>query len=464
MIDPTHQPRYHLHPPTGWMNDPNGAIQYQGQYHLFYQHNPNGAFSASKHWAHVASRDLLHWEELPIALAPQPGSYDKEGCFSGCAVVHNDLPTLIYTGVFPEVQCLATSADGMTTWQKHPANPVLHAPPAGLEVTGFRDPYAWRGADGLWYILVGSGLRGQGGTALLYSSPDLSHWTYLNPLCVGVAAENGRMWNCPSFFPLGGQHVLVVSGQPVWKPFFFAGDFDGRRLTPRTSGLVDYGGNLYAPQVFMDESGRVILWGWIWDARPDDEILAAGWSGVMALPRLLSLNADGSVASHPAPEVTALRGAHASLPAQTLPQGNLPISNLRGASCEILARFTPGSAQRFGLRVLCAPDGTQHTTIGYDAPSRQVFIDRSQAGLQPRMAFGWPNPPHHAAPLPLAEGEPLELRVFLDQSVIEVFTNRGLALSSRVYPRQPQSCTAALFAEGGSAHLQGLDYWQLSFT
>ena len=103
MPDPTHQPRYHLHPRSGWMNDPNGAIYYQGHYHLFYQHNPNGAFSASKHWAHVASRDVLRWEEWPVALAPEPGSYDKDGCLSGFAVVHNGTPMLVYTGVKPQV-------------------------------------------------------------------------------------------------------------------------------------------------------------------------------------------------------------------------------------------------------------------------------------------------------------------------------------------------------------------------
>lgn len=443
------------------MNDPNGAIQYAGLYHLFYQHNPRGAFSASKHWAHVVSPDMLHWQQYPHALVPQPGSYDKDGCFSGCAVVHEGIPTLIYTGVDPQVQCLATSRDDLRTWQKHPANPVLPAPPPGLEVTGFRDPYAFRGEDGLWRILVGSGIRGVGGTALLYRSADLLHWQYLNPLLVGQAAETGRVWNCPSFFPLGGEHVLLVSGQPVWKPFTFTGAFDGRRLLPRASGLADHGGCLYAPQVFIDERGRVLLWGWLWESRPDEDILAAGWAGVMSFPRLLSLNADGTLASSPAPEVETLRRQSTTLAAQSLPEGQRVIPALRGGCLELRARFSPRGARRFGLRVFIEENGNC-TRVGYDADLGEVFVDRSRAGISAKMAFGWPNPPFHSARLALDAGEALELRIFLDQSVIEVFSNHGVVLSSRVYPAQPDACTVGLFCEGGAAELLSLQAWQLA--
>jgi beta-fructofuranosidase len=457
-----HRPAYHLTPSANWMNDPNGAIQWQGQYHLFYQHNPFAPVSKNKHWAHVASRDLLHWEQLPLALAPTPGGYDKDGCFSGCMVVNQGVPTIIYTGVMPEVQCLATSSGDLREWRKHPANPVLAMRPPGLKTLTFRDPYAWRGEDGQWNLLLGSGLQGQGGACLLYRSPDLLSWEFVSVLFSSPAEKFGTKWNCPIFFEMGGQHVLIVSGQPVWKPFFFTGSFDGAQFTPQTQGLVDYGGNLYATQVFFDDAGRAIFWGWIWEGRPDVEIREAGWAGVMTLPRQVQLCADGELSFTPAAEVLSLRREHTCLGGREIPEGERVLEDIQGDALEIVARIDPAASETCGVSVLCAGDGCEQTCIGYDAAQGCVYIDRCQSCLQPEMAFGWPNPTYHSAPLKLAPGQPLELRIFVDHSVIEVYTNRGLCLSSRVYRRSPASCGVRLFAHGGSACLQALDAWRLS--
>src|SRR6266487_6704302 len=136
-----HRPQYHFLPRANWLNDPNGLIQWGGTYHLFYQYNPNGPFHATIHWGHAASADLVHWRHLPIALAPTPGAADADGCWSGCAVNDGGVPTLIYSGHRNGEQraCLATSADGLLTWQKHPGNPVIPGPPPGLDLVAFRD-------------------------------------------------------------------------------------------------------------------------------------------------------------------------------------------------------------------------------------------------------------------------------------------------------------------------------------
>lgn len=456
-----HRPTYHLCPPANWMNDPNGAIQWKGQYHLFYQYNPNGAFSATKHWAHAASPDLIHWEYLPIALAPEPGSYDKDGCFSGCMVVHNDVPTIVYTGVRPEVQCLATSSDDLLTWQKHPANPVLDESSCPLKVKTFRDPFVWKEADGLWYMAVGSGITERGGACLLYRSADLLTWEYMHPLLVDEEASTGLVWNCPNFFPVDGRHVLIVSGQPVWKPFYWSGSYEDHHFKPQTSGLVDYGGCLYAALVFNDEAGRTLFWGWIWESRPDDEILQAGWAGAMALPRTLFLNEDGTLGARPAPEVQALRKRQIVHTSRVVAEGQTRFENADGASLELRVHFAMGQAQRFGVCVLGAADGSEQTLIGYDVERCEVFVDRRQAGLRPTMAFNWPNPDYHAAPLELAAGEALELHIFVDHSVIEVFANQGRVLSSRVYTRGPESVCVGLFAQGGECQVDLLEVWEL---
>ena len=179
------RPQYHFLPSANWMNDPNGPIFHNGVFHMFYQYNPHGGFWGTMHWGHATSRDLLHWQHQPVAMAPTPGGPDKEGVFSGSAIIHNGVPTLIYTGVNPEVQCLATSTDGMKTWQKYSANPIIAGPPKGLTVAGFRDPCVWReGSD--WYMVVGTGFRKVGGAALLYRSSDLRKWEYLHPFCSGT--------------------------------------------------------------------------------------------------------------------------------------------------------------------------------------------------------------------------------------------------------------------------------------
>ncbi|MBZ0300671.1 MAG: glycoside hydrolase family 32 protein, partial [Anaerolineae bacterium] len=182
-----HRPTYHYLPPSNWMNDPNGVIQWQGQYHLFYQYNPDGPVHANMHWGHAVSDDLIHWSDLPVALAPTPGGPDAAGCFSGSAIDHNGVPTFVYTGVTGEhyehqVQCLATSADGLLTWQKDARNPVIsQVPPEARQTRDFRDPFVWKQGDS-WYLLIASRIQDVGGTVFLYQSPDLIHWDYLHPL------------------------------------------------------------------------------------------------------------------------------------------------------------------------------------------------------------------------------------------------------------------------------------------
>jgi len=294
-----HRPRYHFLPPANWLNDPNGLIHWKGQYHLFYQYNPNGPFWGTIHWGHAASTDLVHWMHLPIALAPTPESADEDGCWSGCAVDNQGIPTLIYTGKRGEEEfpCLATSPDDLLTWQKYAANPLIPGPPSDLQVVGFRDPSVWQEGD-KWYQLIGSGIPEVGGTALLYTSPDLIHWEYMHPLYTGDKNRTdpvwtGSMWECPQLFPLGEKHVLLVSVWEHGRPYYavyFVGSYVNHRFLPETQCIVDGGGHFYAPQTLRDDQRRRLMWGWLWEGRSIAHQQAAGWAGVMSLPRLLRLS------------------------------------------------------------------------------------------------------------------------------------------------------------------------------
>jgi beta-fructofuranosidase len=466
------RPRYHFLPPANWMNDPNGLIQWGTTYHLFYQYNPNGPFHGTIHWGHAASENLVHWRHLPIALTPTPGGADSDGCWSGCALNDDGIPTLLYSGQRNSAQraCLATSGDGLLTWQKYPGNPVIAEPPPDLDLVAFRDHSVWH-ENGTWYQLIGSGIRGQGGAALLYRSANLRDWEYLHPLLVGDIQRHapvwtGAMWECVDFFQLGGQHVLIVSvwekgderGDRLHYSVAMVGQYHDHRLVPEVEHKLDYGDkHFYAPQSFSDNQGRRIVFGWAIEGRNLEAQRKAGWSGVMSLPRELVLGSNKQVCMRPVPELLTLRAQHRSYSSTALPADQpLILPEVVGDTLELQADLVPTRGSRCGLAVRRAPDEAEQTIILYDSALQQLIVDRRWSSLAPDVDRSM-----HVAPLALANGEPLRLRVFLDCSILEVFANEQVCITSRIYPTRPDSTTVALLAEGGGAYLNVLDAWHL---
>ena len=425
------RPRYHYQPPPGWMNDPNGPFFWKGEYHMFYQYNPDKPYHADMHWGHAVSKDLVHWTDLPIALAPTPGGPDEGGCWTGCTVDHDGVPTIMYTGVQPQTQCIARSTDDMTTWRKHAGNPVISAPPAGLTVTGFRDPCAWKEGD-TWYVIIGSGIEGVGGTSLLYKSSDLIHWEYMHPLYECDAAH--KMHECPDFFPLGDKYVLITS--PYDGTHWDVGTYADHKFTPEVHGKIDWG-NYYAAKTMVDERGRRIIWGWVTEARSVEEQIRAGWSGVLSLPRILTLSTDNTLCIEPAPELEALRGDHWSfrdieLPAP--PDTLLLMDDFQGDCIEIVAQFQLRDARTFGIVV------RDTDTIAYDSEKREI------AG----------------APLDLTSGEDLTLHIYVDRSVTEVFANSRACKTLRTYRGTSGKFGVSVFTNGGSARVNSIDIWEIN--
>ncbi len=222
LISPAERPLFHLTPTTGWLNDPNGFSGYRGEYHLFYQYHPYSTSWGPMHWGHCKSRDLLRWERLPAALAPdQP--YDRDGCFSGSAAETPDgRHLLMYTGrrleEGREVQAQCLAVGNGENYEKLSANPVItgeQLPPGG-SAQDFRDPKLWR--DGSrWYAVAGNRAGDGSGEVLLYSSEDLERWR-LEGALDRSANQWGKMWECPDFFSLDGQSILLVSPQELEAP------------------------------------------------------------------------------------------------------------------------------------------------------------------------------------------------------------------------------------------------------
>jgi beta-fructofuranosidase len=459
------RPQYHLLPAHNWMNDPNGPIFFHGRYHMFHQYNPQAAVWGNMNWAHATSPDMVHWQHGPIALSPTPGGPDSDGVFSGSAVLDKGRPTVIYTGVAPpatdseatlrdgvhtwrEVQCLAVAQDDdLRTWKKQ-AEPVIGAPPAGLAVTGFRDPCLWREGDH-WMLILGSGILHQGGAILLYSSRDLREWTYLHPLVQGSPGSNqsvnpvdsGEMWECPDFFPLGDKHVLLIStmGKVRWK----VGTYANRVFTPEKEGVVDWGA-YYAAKTMLDANGNRILWGWITETRADADLIAAGWAGAMSLPRVLSLNSKNELQMEVAPAVQHLRAAHTGIGHDASPtrrQRLLETLRLYDLAAEIRIEFRP-KTEEFEIR-LQSQSGENFVIVSCATKpgGRELRVDKV------------------LAPLSGAIGSPVQLHIFLDGSVLEVFANGTASLTKRVY-RAPSG--PLMLKLRGEAEFTSLDAWQMT--
>ncbi|HVP21093.1 MAG TPA: glycoside hydrolase family 32 protein [Anaerolineaceae bacterium] len=466
-----HRPAYHFLPEKNWMNDPNGLIQWKGQYHLFYQYNPNGPFHGTIHWGHAASQDLVHWQRLPVALEPTPGGPDEGGIWSGCAVDNHGVPTLIYTGMDPQGQqgvCLAASPDDLLHWEKHPANPVIPAPPPDLREQAqgqFRDPFVWR-EDGRWQMVIGSKIAGRGGAILRYRSDDLVHWDYLGILMAGDEAQRkpfwtGAMWECPNFFKLDGQSVLLFSVQTdpgeLLYPVYYVGEEVGSGFEPSGSSILVHGNSFYAPQVMCARDGRVLMWGWLKESRRPGAYRQAGWAGVMSLPLALSLLPGGKMRIEPVEELKSLRREHWHFEGLDLGPdfAGLP-GGLRGDCLEIEAVFEPGPSAEFGLGLLASPDGQEQNRLVYDCARDSLVVERDQSSLNPEV-----DREPCQAPLSLDADGALRLRVFLDRSVLEVFANQHTCLATRVYPTRLDSLGLDLFAIQGETKLKSLDVWRM---
>jgi beta-fructofuranosidase len=433
------RPVYHFHPPAYWNNDPNGTIFHNGWHHLFYQHNPYGAEWGHMHWGHARSRNLIDWEHLPIALPPSLDKGERH-VFSGAAVLRDGVPVLFYTSIgdrAPE-QWLATPLDDeLITWAKHPANPILTTRHHGaLEVHEWRDPFLFVEA-GRTYMVCGGNLDPAGGAAavLLYEARnrELTEWAFLGPVYTHRQRE---VWNfeCPNLFQLEGKWVLLVSPHRPCEYFIGALDLARRRFLPETQGVLDPGSS-YASNISTDAGGRTLLW--LWGRTATNP--AKGWNGAMALPRVLSIGADGYLRQAPAAELATLRGEPWRVEAAALTTSR-PLE-ARGDTLELHAEFSAGKASEVGLRLRCGAAGTG-LTVACAPGAGRLTVGTVRASL----------------PRGLRR---VSLQVLLDRRVVEVFAAGGAAAVFSTVDAAPDALGVEVYAKGGEARLESLTAWPL---
>mgnify|MGYP001157632745 FL=1 len=445
-----YRPQYHFSAEHGWLNDPNGLVFFNGEYHLFYQHHPFGKTWGPMHWGHAVSKDLVHWQHLPVALYP-----DHLGTiFSGSAVVDwsdtsgffGGEPGLVaiftHSEARGQVQSLAYSTDRGRSWKKYDGNPVL----TQFAQEDFRDPKVfWHEPTKQWIMVVA------GGKVRIYSSPNLREWV--------LRSENEIWTECPDLFELAvdgdprtTKWVLSLGGRK-----YYIGTFDGERFIPEIGPLpMNYGPDAYAAQTFNDEPrGRRIMISWMnnWEYANSLSSVTDPWNGTMTLPCELSLKTfpEGTrLVQRPVPELQQLRRAHRRFAGQTVRSGANPVAGLRGVQLEIIAEFETGTATEFGIKVRMG--GEEETVVGYRTADHVLFLDRNRSGQALSGVY--------EAPM-VAENSRVKMHLFIDWSSLEVFGNDGkVAITSLMFP-DPASDGVEVYATGGEVNLVSLDVYEL---
>jgi len=454
LADP-YRPGYHFVVPEDFARpaDPNGALFWNGRYHLHYIYQDQGVH----YWGHVSSLDLLHWRHHPPSLFPTPDS-PETGIFSGNAFVNKKgEATLLYHGV-KAGNSIATSSDPhLDRWHKLPVNPIIPVEEgkwresSSLPYTSW-DPHGWLQGD-TYYAIFG------GTRPAIFKATELDEWRYVGDLfgkgVDGVALREDV--SCPDFFPMGDKWVLICISHELGCRYY-VGEWRDEQFFPETHELMSFSDNtFFAPESMLDANGRRILWTWVFDQQSDEMKEASGWSGTFCAPRELWLRDDNRLGMRPVEELKRLRYNQRRWENLRLaPDSEMTLADAQGDMLDLEIVFQLHGASQCGVKVFASPDGTEETVIGYDRSASQLFIDTRRAS-----AAGTGVQNLEAGPLVLAENDALRLRVLVDRSVVEVFANDRQALLRRVYPSQPESLQVKLFATGGAAHVLSADRWEM---
>ena len=468
------RPAIHFSPQKNWTNDPNGLIYINGYYHLFFQHNPKGNEWGNMSWGHAKSKDLLHWEELPVAIP-----HGKEYIFSGCVVLDKDhvsglgdpnksLLIAIYTADYPNTlqeQHLAFSNDEGVTWTKYNQNPVL-----SIQLKDFRDPnIIWHEPSHQYVMSV---VKPWEFTVQFYGSKDLLHWNYLSEF--GHQGDVDMIWECPSLMelPVEGSKdtkwVFAVSSQGPYKKAvgmqYFVGDFDGKTFTndaPKEQvNYVDYGRDFYAAIPFYNTVNKEAYWlGWMLSWSYAKEQPTFPYKGQMSLARTLSLVRTSQglrLKQVLKPDLTILKPDYEAH--NLVLKGSKDLSGmkfLQNKTYVIELKVDATNAKQWGIELGDgAKDNPELTRIGFDEKSQDWFIDRRLSGQIPAPGFDM------IQSAPFIPGGDKVLQLVVDRSTLELLAQDGtVAISSLRFPTKKES--VGLVSMGGELRIKELRIWEI---
>lgn len=477
------RPVLHFTPSQNWMNDPNGPLEVDGRFHLFYQYNPDGDLWGNIGWGHAVSDDTLRWDERGVAIPAD----DTTMIFSGSAV-HDAHDTsgrcgeagcivAVYTEhvvdeestLTTQRQSVAFSHDGGETFEPYEGNPVID-----IDHSEFRDPNVfWHEPSRHWVMTVALPVERE---VALYRSPNLLDWEHTSTF--GPAGFTGGIWECPTLveLPVEGEpdetawlmkidhnpgHLTGGSGAQ-----YFVGRFDGVTFEPDDSPeevrWVDHGPDFYCAMPFshsVDEQGRRTWIAWMSNWEYASDVPTAPWRGAMTLPRTMDLIRDGEVLAlrqSPVPSLDALRTNGWAYDGDDLATvaDLVRDDGVAGDTLDIVARIHPGDADEIAIGVRTGED--EATVVGYDARRGALFVDRRHSGtVDFHPDFGGV----HTAPVAMG-GDPIELRIVVDRSSVEVFAAGGRVVFTELVFPDPGSVGVELHSSGDTGPVS-LEVWEL---
>lgn len=446
-VNKEYRNKYHLMPPVGWMNDPNGFVYYKGEYHLFYQFHPYDSVWGPMHWGHAKSKDLIHWEQLPVALAPTE-EYELDGCFSGSAIERDGKLYLMYTGNYSrngigrQVQCIAYSEDGIN-FEKYEGNPVIAEKEVedNALIKDFRDPKVFKKGN-LYYSVVASKTKDERGKILLFSSKDLLKWSFTSVLLEGNKKQ-GIMWECPDLFNIDGEDVLIMSPIQISKNEYefhnisstvaFIGkvDWETGKFNVKNYHEIDFGLDFYAPQTCIDEKNRRIMVAWMqmWERDIPTNILKHGWAGSMTLPRELHVK-NKRLVQYPISDVYQFINIDTRLSEQNLQDSKLKLKDICEENSYFKLELDIEKVNSFNLEF--AKGETEAIELGYDANKQILTVSREKSGHKISGISERNTLFERSLPI-ISESNSLTLEMFRDTSSFEVFINQQFTVTDTFY-------------------------------
>lgn len=453
MYKEQHRPQTHFSPKEKWMNDPNGMVYYNGIYHLFFQYYPDSTVWGPMHWGHAVSKNLIHWDEQPIALYPDSLGY----IFSGSAVIdanntsgfgkNGKVPLIaIFTHHDPkgarerkndfQNQSIAYSLDEGKNWTKYAGNPVVKNP----GIRDFRDPkVCWYEAGKKWIMTLATRDR-----VTFFSSKDFKTWTKESEFGEKIGAHGG-VWECPDLFQLehdGKKHwILVISLNPGGPnngsaTQYFVGDFDGNSFRPYQTDTrwIDYGPDNYAGVTWSNTGRRKIFLGWMSNWQYATRVPTEKWRSAMTIPRDLGLVKVGEkylVTSNPVPELKFI--TKKPLLIKNISAGNYNLTEKLG-ELSAPGKLTVSVDQISSFTITLFNSIGEKLIVGYDKDANQYFIDRTQSG-KVRFEKGFAS--RSTAPR-LSGKNRMELTLVIDDASVELFADGGLSVMTAVFfPNTP---------------------------
>lgn len=456
----TNRPTYHPIPDFGWANEANGLVELDGTYHMFYQKNEVFLGIAQQNWGHFTSSDLVNWEEQNAVLWPTE-EWDSAGCWAGDSQILQDgTPAVIYTGVngIDAVIATATSSDGYQTLDKNP-EPIIDGAPSDTNLD-FRDPYVWE-SGGQYNMIIGGGVAGTGGNVLYYSSPDFENWTYGGVAFSGQASQGeGQFWEVPILFEFpNGKEMLLVQKTPDATPartFYWIGQFENGAFTPdfTVPKNLEVVNGFLSPTVTTDTSGLITAIGIIPDEVDAEFQMQQGWANLFSVPQVWTLDANDNILITPHPNLNYLRAAEVSFSGLSLTDGGSNyLNDYNGRHFEMEATIDTGTASQVGFIFGKSSDGQEEYRVYYDMNTQEWVVDASNSSLSTQVRNDV-----RTGSYAITSGSTINVRIFIDGSVLEVFVNNESHFTGRFFPTQADATGVDVFATGGNATMDATIY------